>query len=231
MLISKPAKLALALGPVAALFTLQPAAAQQAGHASPPPASWQRDRMDPRDAWLADCRERVARRDDGVGGAVIGGVVGGIAGNRIAGRGNRTAGTVAGAAVGAVAGAVIDRAEDAGPRDECEAYLDNYYASYGQGGYSYPGAGYPGAGYASYGYGNGYPYPAYGYSGYGYASGGCCGGAPMMMVPIQRAEPECTETVEYVYEDVPAPAPRPRYVPQKRQRIVPDKRVKIVPTK
>lgn len=55
----------------------------------------------------------VARRDDGVGGALIGGAVGALAGNRIAGRGNRTAGTLVGAAVGAVAGAAIDKAEDA----------------------------------------------------------------------------------------------------------------------
>ena len=54
----------------------------------------------------------IARRDDGVGGAVIGGVVGGVAGNVIAGRGNRLGGTVLGAGVGALAGTAIDRAED-----------------------------------------------------------------------------------------------------------------------
>lgn len=226
MRIRKSVRAALTLGPVALLFAANPATAHEGGHDQGPPPGWHHSGMDPRDAWLADCRERVSRRDNGVGGAVIGGVVGGIAGNRIAGRGNRTVGTVAGAAVGAIAGAAIDRAEDAGQRDECEAYLDNYYASYGQQGY-----GYPGYGYASYGYGGGYAYPGYGY---GYAAGGCCGGGvPMMMVPMQRSEPECTETVEYVYEDVPAPAPRQRtrYVPEKRQKIVPDKRVKIVPTK
>lgn len=160
-----------------------------------------------RDAWLADCRSRVSRRDNGVGGAVIGGLVGGVAGNRIAGRGNRTAGTIAGAAVGAVAGAVIDKAEDRGQsRDECEAYLDNYYASY------------------SHGYGAGYSGYGYGYQGYA---------VPMMMVPVhfQRSEPECTETVEYVYEDVPV-RPRPRARPMtKRVKVVPDKRVKVVPVK
>ena len=51
------------------------------------------------------------------------------------------------------------------------------------------------------------------------------------MVPVARAEPECTETVEYVYEDVPVrPRPKARYVP-KRTKIVPDKRVKMAPDK
>jgi hypothetical protein len=167
-----------------------------------------------REAWLADCRSRVAARDNGVGGAVIGGVVGGVAGNRIAGRGNRAVGTVAGAAVGAVAGSAIDRAEDRGrARDECEAYLDDYYARYaaaGYGGYTAP-AGYMQGGYA----------PAYRYAG-----AGCCM-APVMMVPAQT-QPECTETVEYVYEDVPVQ--RRTYRPR-RTKAVPDKRVKIVPDK
>lgn len=63
--------------------------------------------------------ERLCRRDDGVGGAVIGGAVGGIIGNRVGGRGNRTVGTVVGAGVGAVVGATIDRSED---RGACAAY-------------------------------------------------------------------------------------------------------------
>ncbi|MBB4857870.1 hypothetical protein HNO88_001184 [Novosphingobium chloroacetimidivorans] len=169
-----------------------------------------------RDAWLADCRQRVAARDDGIGGAVIGGVVGGVAGNRIAGRGNRTVGTVAGAAVGAVAGAAIDRAEDRGrARDECEAYLDDYYARYTA---SYPQSGYGGQAYPGYGY-SGYA-PAYGYP------AGCCTSAPVMMVPAPAA-PQCTETVEYVYEDVPARPRTRRHVPDKRVKIVPDKRVRI----
>ncbi|SFF78462.1 Glycine zipper 2TM domain-containing protein [Novosphingobium sp. CF614] len=179
-----------------------------------------------RDAWLADCRHRLSSRDSGVGGAVIGGVVGGIAGNRIAGRHNRTVGTIAGAAVGAVAGAAIDKAEDAGRnRDECEAYLDDYHARYEQGG------GYPG-----YGSGYGYGYPQGYYPAYGYPAQGCCMAqpmmaVPMMMVPIVQAQPHCTETVEYVYEDVPVrPAPRKRYIP-KTTKIVPDKRVKVVPIK
>lgn len=152
-----------------------------------------------RDAWLADCRHRIASRDSGVGGAVIGGVVGGLAGNRIGGRHSRTLGTVAGAAVGAIAGAAIDKAEDSSRnRDECEAYLDDYYARYTQGG------GYPG-----YGYQQGY-YPAY--------------GRPMM-VPVAQSQPHCTETVEYVYEDVPV-RPARRIIPR-RSKVVPDKRVRI----
>ncbi len=139
-----------------------------------------------RDAWLADCRHRLSARDSGVGGALIGGAVGGFAGNRIAGRGNRTVGTLAGAAVGAVAGAAIDKAEDAGRnRDECEAYLDDYYARYTQSG-AYRQASYP-------------------------------------------AQQHCTETVEYVTEDVPV-RPARRVIPR-RAKIVPDKRVKLVPVK
>ena len=187
--------------------------------------SWQNSRHDPYvaapqspDAWLEDCRQRVSRRDRGVGGAVIGGLVGGVAGNRIAGRGDRTVGTVAGAAVGAAAGYAIDKAEDNGRnRDECEAYLDDYYAHYsaGPGGYA--------AGYAQ----GGYPYQGYGYN-QGYSRYGY--GAPMMMVPVQQgySEPECTETVEYEYIDEPVrAAPRPRPAPQKRVKVVPDKRIPI----
>ncbi len=67
----------------------------------------------------------VARRDDGVGGAVIGGVAGAVAGNVIAGRGNRLGGTALGAGVGALAGTAIDRAEDRG-RDVPQRYDDGY---------------------------------------------------------------------------------------------------------
>lgn len=168
-----------------------------------------------REAWLADCRHRLSARDSGVGGAVIGGAVGGLAGNRIAGRGNRTVGTIAGAAIGAAAGAAIDRAEDTG-RDACEAYLDDYYDRYAQGGYHAPGYT-PGYGYAS---------PALAYA---YPAAGCCMAQPMMMVPVS-AEPRCTETVEYVYEDVPVRGPARRHIPRAR-KVVPDKRVKIVPEK
>jgi len=182
----------------------------------PPPGypgpGYSTPRMDPavRETWLADCRKSLSKRDSGLGGAVIGGVVGGIAGNRIAGRGHRTAGTVAGAAIGTGAGMLIGRAGDDGrARDECETYLEDYEARYTQG--------YSGYGYGGYGYG----YPAYGYR------GGCC--MPTMMVPVipmPRAEPQCTETVEYVYEDVPA-RPARRVVPDKRVKIVPDKRIPV----
>jgi hypothetical protein len=169
--------------------------------------------MDPgaRDAWLADCRQRLSRRDNGLGGALLGGVVGGAAGYGIAGKRHRTLGTVAGAAVGAVAGMAIDKAEARGSRDECEAYLADYEARYSHG-------------YA--GYEHGYGYGGYAQGHPGYSGGGCAPMTPMMMVPVMRmarAEPECTETVEYVYEDVPV---RPA-----KRKIVPDKRVKTVPVK
>lgn len=174
-----------------------------------------RPQFDPagRDAWLADCRSRVSSRDNGVGGAVIGGAVGGVVGNRVAGRHNRTVGTLAGAAVGAVAGSAIDRAEDRGrERDECEAYLDDYYARYS-------------ANYgASFGYAQGYAGSAYVPA---YAGAGCCASAPVMMVPVQAA-PQCTETVEYIYEDVPV---RRTYRRPVHTKVVHDKRVKIVPDK
>jgi hypothetical protein len=176
---------------------------------------------DQRENWLADCRQRLSARDSGVGGAVIGGVVGGVAGNRIAGRGNRTVGTLAGAAVGAAAGVALDKAEDRGRnRDQCEAYLDDYYAHYQQGGY--PG----GPGYQ----------PQYGYPQQGYVPQGDPGygypvmAVPMMMVPVAQPQPpHCTETVEYVYEDVPV-RPARRVIPR-RAKIVTDKRVKLVPDK
>jgi hypothetical protein len=176
-----------------------------------PPPGWQAPAAAPgygpapeaRMAWLNECRQRTARRDDGIGGAVIGGVVGGIAGNRIAGRHHRTLGTVAGAAVGAVAGAAIDRAEDNGRiRDECERYFDDYYAYY--------------AAHARA--------PAYGQPMYGY---GCC--QPMAMLPARPA-PECREEVRYVTEYVTVPGRRiipRRPAPDKRVRIVPDKRVRV----
>lgn len=171
---------------------------------------WQAERhraphpgIDPgtREAWLGECRHRISARDDGLGGAVIGGLIGGFAGNRVAGRGNRTVGTVAGAAVGAVAGAAIDRAEDRGnERDECEAYLDSYYDYYAS---------------AGHGYGYGYPMAQ---------ATGCC--QPVAYVPAPRREPECTETVEYVYEDVPV-RPKVRRIPARRGKAVPDKRIRI----
>jgi len=194
--------------------------AWKADYAPPPPESQAATMMEPqaREAWLADCRHRLGSRDRGVGGAVIGGVVGGLAGSRIAGRGDRIEGAIAGAAVGAIAGAVIDKAEDSGRnRDECEAYLDDYYARYrapnGQPYVQGPG------------YGYGYGYPAYGYS-----AGGCCNQQPMMMVPVMMVpvgKPECTETVEYVTEYVPVRTPAKRIIRDKRIKVVPDKRIKL----
>lgn len=163
-----------------------------------------------REAWLADCSHRTSARDSGVGGAVIGGVAGAVIGNRIAGRGNRTIGTVAGGLAGGAAGVAIDRAEDRGrARDECEAYLDDYYAAYQRG-----PAGYG----APYGY-----VPAY--AGYGYPMMA----VPMMMVPAPQSRPPCTETVEYVYEDVPMRSAR-RVIPR-RAKVTPDKRMRLAPDK
>ena len=185
-----------------------------------------------RESWLAECRTRMSRGGSAIEGAAIGGVVGGLAGNRIAGRGNRTEGTIVGAAVGAVAGAAIDSAAERNrERDECEAYLDDYYARQSTGAYGYA-AGHHGYA-APYGYAQGgYPYAA---SAYGYG-GGCCG-QPMMMVPIRRVtrtDPECNETVEELvdYVDAPVRAAAPvRPTPTKRiyvPRPIADKRV---PTK
>lgn len=197
-----------------------PSLAHEPTYSPIPQPSWQANRHHPdsvmpaeeREDWLAECRRRLSRRDSGLGGAAIGGVIGGIAGNRIAGRGHRTVGTIAGAAVGAAAGMAVDKVEDnRQTRDECEAYLDDYYAYY-QGAHR---------GYAQH--------PNYGYPAHGYTMS-CC--QPMMMVPIMRmprAEPECTETVEYEYEYVDAP-PRPtprKPAPDKRIKIVPDKRLKV----
>lgn len=208
-----------AFAAAAMTFATAPALAGDPRHAgmdmpeAAPLPAWKADRALPqqpgyaldaraREDWLAECRRRVSARDSGVGGAVIGGLFGGIAGNRIAGRGHRTVGTVTGAAVGAVAGMAIDKAEDrARVRDECETYLDQYYAAYAQPGYA-----------------QGY-YPA------AYAQGCACA-RPAAMVPARR-EPACTETVEYEYVDVPA-RPARRYIPR---RATPDKRIRIAPDK
>ena len=100
----------------------------------------------------------------------------------------------------------MDRRRGGYAADFCETYLDNYYAQY--------------RGHQPYGYqGSSYGYPGY--------SGGCC--QPMMMVPVmrmQRAEPDCKETVEYEYVDAPVRASRPpRPAPDKRVKIIPDKRI------
>ena len=102
------------------------------------------------------------------------------------------------------AGMAIDKAEDSrSVRDECETYLDDYVAYY-----AYHAA------QPAYGYG--YAHPAYAPSAYG-----CCRPGPAI-----AREPKCTETVEYVYEDVPV-RPRARRMPSKRVRIVPDKRIRV----
>jgi Glycine zipper 2TM domain len=196
----------------------RPPAAESAGaqaaphHEAAQQLPHQPQAVDPqaRAGWLSECRRRLSSRDSGLGGAAIGGLIGGAAGNRIAGKGHRTVGTLAGAAAGAVAGMAIDRAEDSSRnRDECETYLDEYYAYYAR---------------AGQGYGYGHPYQALAAQPGGTA---CCQGAPMMMVPMMmtpRAQTECTETVEYV--DVPVRR-RARPAPTKRIRVIPDKRVRI----
>ena len=111
--------------------------------------------------------------------------------------------------------------------DECESILSDYYARFYDGsyrqpdpGYAYPGYGYPGYGYPGHA-------PAY-FPGYP-PQNGCCTTAPVVMVPVQQPKPECTETIEYVYEDVPVRRKvyKPRVVHDKRVKIVPDKRIKI----
>lgn len=190
---------------------------------APPPPAWKADRpvawpapaqasswgIDPRarEGWLMECRRRIAVRDDGLGGAVIGGLIGGVAGNRIAGRHHRTTGTIAGAAAGAIAGAVIDKAEDRGSaRDECERYLDEYYAYYAQAQQRWNYV------------------PAY----MPVQSNGCGCTRPAAVAPMRPAQ-NCTETVEYEYEYVEVPRrPKIRYIPRrpdKRIRVVPDKRI------
>ena len=232
----RAAQISLAAGLAAVLTLSGPALAHEAPHQAPYGHGWQPYPQqgygmhpEERDAWLDECRARLSEGGSVIEGALIGGAIGGLAGNRIAGRGNRTEGTIAGAAVGAVAGAAIDGATGRRDRDECEAYLDNYYAQ-ASGVYGHH------PGYGAYGPAHGYP-QAYGY-GHGYGAG-CCG-QPMMMVPIvrmARSEPRCTETVEIIEEYVdaaPAPTP-PRARPLPRQtkpvqtkpiQTKPDKRVR-----
>lgn len=116
-----------------------------AAHYPPPP------RFD-REAWLADCRDRIRgvdRRDrGGVIGGLLGAAAGGVIGNR-AWDSERLAGTLLGAGVGGLAGiaigAAIGAAGDRRREDECAWHLDRYMA-----------AGQPGPHYAN-GYGYGYP--------------------------------------------------------------------------
>jgi len=158
-----------------------------------------------RQNWLADCRARMSRSDDGLGGAVIGGLIGGIAGNRIAGRGNRTVGTVVGAGVGAVAGAAIDRAEDRSEtRDFCEDYISRYEASFANAGATYAAAG-----------------TQYGAAGSPYYAG------RVMWVPLTISSCGCDckteepEVEEWVNEPALVPA----------QRTIPAERLKLEPIK
>ncbi|MCJ2182196.1 glycine zipper 2TM domain-containing protein [Novosphingobium sp. 1949] len=206
-------RLPLLLAAGAALVVTAPGAFAQS--AAPMPVRY--GGFDPvaRDAWLVDCRQKVAARDSQLGGALIGGAVGALAGNRIAGRGNRTVGTLVGAGVGAVAGAAIDGAADhARARDECEAYLDAYYKRYTSGGYATYSAG--------SGYGADYTQPGY--------------RPDYAIAPAKRSLPaaqaDCTETVEYVTEDEPERPARRTIPPRpKPRKAVPSKAVKITPSK
>ena len=153
-----------------------------------------------------------ARRDNGVGGALIGGAIGGVAGNVIAGRGNRLAGTLLGAGAGAIAGAAIDQAEDRGRRREFREYRDDRYApppsAYGDG-FAYRDGGYR-EGYSVRG-GYDAPPPAVintpgGATVVTQSSGGWWGGSSTTVV-VQPAVTTTTTTTEYVYESV-AHAPR-----------------------
>lgn len=128
---------------------------------APRPAEDRYPDFDPaaRDAWLADCHERLGPRDTGPGPG------------------------------------------------ECEAYLDDYYRSY--------------TGHGGYGEG---PSMAHGR----WSRFEPHHGMPMRPgVPMAQVEPRCVETIEYVTEEVPAPARR--YIAPRRtkNKVVPDKRVKL----
>lgn len=213
----------IALGLTAGALIATPAFAQE-GPALPPIPDGPQASAAPvaaysaeeREAWLAECRNRVNDNGDRVAGAVVGGVVGGIAGNRIAGRGNRVVGTVIGAGVGAAAGAAIDGAVDRGEAsDFCEDYLDRYEASYSAGGYSVgPQGAVP----------------------YGVQPGGAYYGGRVMWVPVKISggcgcgcKPKVREVEEWIEE--PAPPPARRVIPDKRVPIKPTKTVPLKPTK
>jgi hypothetical protein len=205
-----------AVGLVAAALTATPAFAGEGPALPPIPDGPQAEAgpvaaysVEERQAWLAECRERVGDNGDRVAGAVIGGVIGGVAGNRIAGRGNRVVGTVVGAGVGAAAGAAIDGAVDRDDAaDFCEDYLNRYEASYANTG-------------ASYG--------AYAHGGHhGAAYGGGYYGGRVMWVPIKISggcgcgcKPKVREVEEWIEEPAPPPA----------RRVIRDKRIKLQPTK
>ncbi|MGB7373531.1 glycine zipper 2TM domain-containing protein [Pontixanthobacter sp.] len=94
-----------------------------------------------REAWLAECRDRVGggqRRDSNgdVIGGLVGAAAGGLIGNRIAGRGDRLGGTLIGAGVGGLAGLAVGNAIDRGnraDRDETAQYCEEYLAYYSNG--------------------------------------------------------------------------------------------------
>jgi hypothetical protein len=148
-----------------------------------------------RDAWLADCRERIrgVDREDrgGVIGGLLGAVAGGVIGNRSWDR-ERLAGTLLGAGVGGLAGIAIGSAIGAaGERrreDECAWHLDRYVDA---------GHGYPGSGY-----GYGYGYPAFAY-------------VPVLVQVPQRAVVREYVTEEWIDEPVRARSvPRAKIIRQ-----------------
>lgn len=167
-----------------------------------------------RDAWLADCRERIRgvdRKDRaGVIGGLLGAVAGGLIGNRVWDS-QRLGGTLLGAGLGGLAGAAagsaIGAAGDRRSDDECALYLDRHTAS-----------GHPGYGHPSYGYAYGYGYPAVAY------------------IPVMAQVPQRAIVREYVTEewiDVPAEerstsTTQTRIIRQPAPAQRGDKRVKLI---
>ena len=156
-------------------------------HGGPPPMGYRPVAPFDRDAWLADCRERirgVGREErSGVIGGLLGAAAGGVIGNR-AWDSERLAGTLLGAGVGGLAGlaigSAIGAAGDRRREDECAWHLDRYLA----GGYPRHAYGHPGYGHAFAGYG--YPTVAY---------------VPVLVAVPQRAVVRETVTEEWI--DVP----------------------------
>jgi hypothetical protein len=118
----------------------------------PAAASMQPDQRT-KDAWLGECRRRIAYYyDDGYGrgggigtggilGFILGGTGGGFLGHAIAGAGDEALGAGLGAGLGAVVGGLAGSAIDKAARkrkananhgyDYCEAYFDDYYRTGG----------------------------------------------------------------------------------------------------
>lgn len=161
-----------------------------------------------REAWLADCRERIrgVNREDrgGVIGGLLGAVAGGVIGNRSWDR-ERLAGTLLGAGVGGLAGiaigSAIGAAGDRRREDECAWHLDRYIDA---------GHGYPGSGY-------GHGYPAFAY-------------VPVLVQVPQRAVVREYVTEEWIDEPV-----RSRSVPRSKIILQPappaGKRSKLIKAK